>query len=430
MKDYKLLNGDALEQLKRIPKNSVDSVVTDPPAGIGFMGKDWDKDKGGRDEWIKWLSEIMIEVNRVLKPGGHGLVWALPRTSHWTGMALENAGFEVRDVIQYLFGSGFPKSYNIGKGVDKKLGNDREVLGESKKTSFDDWSRFTEKEWKRKDNYITKETSEWEGFGTALKPSSEFWFLIRKPLSEKTIVDNVLKWGVGGLNIDGSRIGYFDKKYFNNIKKGVECGYKQSQKDTTFMASDGEGRTANNLGRFPAHTLHDGSDEVMEEFAKAGTTISKGGGMKDFNKSDLFQGKPSKNKTDSCGFNDEGTPARFFYCSKPSTKERNMGLDGFEDKQRERRDEGQLKFDSPLTRFKIEKNTHPTLKSVKLMNYLINLITPPKGIVLDCFMGSGTTGISALLNGNRFIGIEKEKEYIEISEARIKSYEKYRQFLK
>lgn len=206
-----LLVGDNAIWLKKIPDNSIDSIVTDPPAGISFMGRGWDTDKGGRDHWIAWMQEVATECKRVLKPGGHAFVWAIPRTSHWTATAWENAGFEIRDVVAHIFGSGFPKSLNIGKAVDKLLGNEREVTGSYKVPDIkgDAYGTMNEKQggsYKNIEVNKTKGTSEWEGWGTALKPAREDWILMRKPLAEKTVAQNVLKYGTGGINIDESRV--------------------------------------------------------------------------------------------------------------------------------------------------------------------------------------------------------------------------------
>jgi hypothetical protein len=208
--DTVLLLGDCLEKMKDIPDNSIDSLVTDPPAGISFMNQEWDNDKGGRDAWIKWLSEVMKECLRVLKPGAHGLVWSIPRTSHWTATALEDAGFEVRDCITHLYGQGFPKSLDISKAIDKEAGVEREIIG--KKSTYREpqspngWDCTNRAEFETAPT--TDAAKQWAGYGTGLKPSAEFWWLIRKKLSEETIAKNVLYWGTGGLNIDGSRIGY------------------------------------------------------------------------------------------------------------------------------------------------------------------------------------------------------------------------------
>lgn len=449
--NYKLLKGDALEKLKLLPDNSIDSCVTDPPAGISFMGNSWDEDKGGRDEWIKWLSDIFIEVNRVLKPGGHCLVWALPRTSHWTATAIEDAGFEIRDVINHIFGSGYPKSLNIGKGVDKKLGNEREVIGklenyQNKSSGGGGNSHMMQEVKPRIDIDLTKGSSIYEGWGTGLKPACEHWILCRKPISEKTIVDNVLRWGTGGINVDGCRIGTED------IIKSIPTERKE---DSGNSWNKGMIRTEdweqNNLGRFPANLIHDGSEEVMEEFEKAG--ISKGNKPGAIRRGKSIFCNYETEEIGRTGYNDLGTPARFFYCSKPSTKERNMGCDELEEKEELFTDKGNINHnrfckDCGLTyngsnnhsecsgelidgeNKKPRKNNHPTIKSVKLMSYLITLITPDNGIVLDPFTGSGTTGISSLLLNKKFIGIEQNEEYIKIAETRIKAYEKYRIFLK
>jgi len=197
---YYLFEGDNLDYLKKMPDDFIDSLVCDPPAGISFMGKKWDGNKGGRDSWINWLAEIMAECYRVLKPGAHGLVWAIPKTSYWTGMALEKAGFEVRDCIHFIFGSGFPKSLNIGKAVDKLQGNERDIISEQHRKGRSAGILGKETEII---HIHDKGTSEWEGWGTALKPAVENWWLIRKPLSEKTTAKNCLKHKTGGINVDG-----------------------------------------------------------------------------------------------------------------------------------------------------------------------------------------------------------------------------------
>ena len=217
-----LINGDSLEILKKLPNNSFDSMVTDPPAGIAFMGKKWDKDKGGRKLWIAWLESIMTEAFRTLKPGAHILVWAIPRTSHWTATAIENAEFEIRDVVTHIFGSGFPKSQNISKAIDKQAGAKREVVGQkirgdvqkAKISGVTMGAAHANRNNKDIFGYgvenitipSTDDAKQWDGWGTALKPASEHWILARKPLSEKTIAANVLEHSTGGINIDASRI--------------------------------------------------------------------------------------------------------------------------------------------------------------------------------------------------------------------------------
>lgn len=209
----KLINGDCLEELKKISDNSIDGCVTDPPAGISFMNKSWDEDKGGRDQWMNWMQEVFTEVQRVLKPGAHALVWSIPRTSHWTAMSLENSGFEIRDCVYHIQGQGFPKSLNVSKAIDKKmkLTNHQSVAfihaGRGNQI-YEDEKRNRSYESINGYKYEGKsdESKKFDGYGSQLKPAVECWWLIRKPF-RGSIVDNVLKYGTGGLNIDKSRIG-------------------------------------------------------------------------------------------------------------------------------------------------------------------------------------------------------------------------------
>lgn len=221
----KIIHGDCVEQLRNMNSNTIDALVTDPPAGISFMGKAWDGDRGGRKEWVAWLESVMRECLRVLKPGGHGLVWAIPRTSHWTATALEDAGFEIRDVVTHLFGSGFPKSMNLGKAIDREI--------------------------------TSAASAAWDGWGTALKPASEHWILVRKPISEKTVAANVKRWGVGGINVDGCRVESPDADH-----KAV-----QRQSDVALFQAKGAGHvqpTYNPQGRFPANLVLSHAEECEE----------------------------------------------------------------------------------------------------------------------------------------------------------------------
>lgn len=368
-----LQNSDCLDFLKTIPDNSIDSLITDPPAGISFMGKHWDSDKGGRKQWCAWLEEIMREVHRVLKPGAHGLVWAIPRTSHWTATALEDSGFEIRDVITHLFGSGFPKSLNI-----KKAG-----AGE-----------------------------EWDGWGTALKPASEHWILIRKPISEKTVAANVLKWGTGGINIDGCRVAGIVPQVTQGVNSNGS-GFK--------VAKTSQPSQPSKLGRFPANLILDEeAGQLLDE--QSGLSKSTGGRIGNATggiavpKANALKGDP--------GFGDFGGASRFFYCAKVSTSERNAGLEGLPSVEIKFRQgildangvHGQTgKPNKPI----FSKNHHPTVKPIKLMTYLCRLITPPNGTVLDPFMGSGSTGLAAKKEGFDFVGIEKDPDYYAIAVKRI-----------
>ncbi len=385
-----IVHADCLEHLRTVESNSFDSLVTDPPAGIAFMGKDWDKDKGGRDSWVKWMTGVMSEALRVMKPGAHGLVWALPRTSHWTATALEDAGFEVRDVITHLFGTGFPKSLDVDKAIKRAAGVEHGVIG-----------------------------SGWKGWGTALKPASEHWILVRKPMSEKTVAANVLKWGVGGINVDGCRIG--NGGDYSNHNAGSSGSKTLNWNSSDQSPSSTEYRSTQ--GRFPANlTLDEDAAAMLDE--QSG--ISKSTGGRTVKRSGKYQeGKvsaPGIWSNDDPGFGDTGGASRFFYVAKASKADRNAGL------------EGRPVVDAPLgddrpcgqsmTRLdgrppRQQQNTHPTVKSTKLMSYLIRLVTPLGGIVLDPFMGSGSTGVAAKAEGMEFVGIEREAEYHAIAAQRI-----------
>jgi site-specific DNA-methyltransferase (adenine-specific) len=379
--------GDNIISLRKLPENSIDSIVTDPPYGLSFMGKKWDYDVPSVEFWK--------EVYRVLKPGGHILSFGGTRTYHRMVVNIEDAGFEIRDQIMWLYGSGFPKSHNIGKAVDKLEGNDREVV----KTDVCGTREEQIGEWGMKSGEynITKGQSPYEGWGTALKPANEPICVARKPLSEKSVAENVLKWGTGGINIDGCRVGTEVVSTHSNGKgntgdNGIYGTYNNIQ--------GGEERE----GRFPANII---LDEI------AGELLDEQSGV---------------------------NSSRFFYQAKVSKQERNMGLDGFSEKQKiyfskkSRMKEQGTEEDEPsagLERFtSIQKNNHPTVKPVSLMAYLCRLVTPPNGIVLDPFMGSGSTGIAAQLEGFRFCGMEMDGDYFKIAESRIENYEQYRKFNK
>ena len=406
--------GDCLDKLKDLPDNSVDSIVTDPPYGISFMSKKWDYDVPSVEIWTECL--------RVLKPGGHLLSFSGSRTYHRMAVRIEDAGFEIRDQIMWIYGSGFPKSHNIGKAVDKLMGNEREVLSvkPNHKKGMDFKYENDNSGWLANDEIIeTKGQSEWEGWGTALKPAHEPIVVARKPLSEKSVAENVLKWGTGGLNIDVSRIGYNDDKpSLKVINQGNDL--------TGWGVELDKGRTEdwepNNTGRWPANIILD---------EEAGQILDKQSGISKTTPNHNY--KHSNTETDSNTFTSRGTytpredkggASRFFYCPKTSKKDRDEGLDGFEDKLSEIsqiNSETKLQPNGEYVENKVlpRKNDHPTVKPTSLMEYLIKLITPVGGIVLDPFMGSGSTGKGAVRNGFDFIGIEREEEYIKIAEARI-----------
>jgi len=280
----KIIQGDCLEELKKLPDNSVDAVVTDPPYGLKFMGKKWDYDVPQVEMWKEAL--------RVLKPGAFLLSFAGTRTYHRMVCGIEDAGFEIRDCIQWLYGSGFPKSLNIGKQVDKMQGNEREVLephGRYKHSFKDHKGKFVNTRDadgnKRINVKLTKGNSEWEGWGTALKPAVEPIVVARKPLSEKNVASNVLKWGTGGINIDGCRVGDEEMKPQSSGKtsKAFNLNEQQRKSNTGILK---ENDISDNIPqkRFPANLIHDGSEEVVSKFpdTKSGIAVRHNSGGNTF----------------------------------------------------------------------------------------------------------------------------------------------------
>lgn len=441
--NVKLFQGDCLNELRRIERNSVDSLVTDPPAGISFMGKDWDGDKGGRKQWIEWMAEVMRECLRVMKPGAHGLVWALPRTSRWTATALEDAGFEVRDVVTHLFGSGFPKSLDVSKAIDKAAGAERmrvpiiDVSTGKAKSADIKGGMFKpcEKFEAYSNEGITDAAKQWQGFGTALKPASEHWILIRKPCSEKTVAANVLKWGTGALNIDASRIGNGGES--SGVRKGEPSAKTcyAHRGATNFAATPGP-RGGSAQGRFPANLVLSHTPRCTDAICDIECAItaldrqSLAGGMhaagkaRDkgaFSKSGMFS---SAETGAGHRVGNSGGASRFFYCAKISKSERNAGLDGMpkvSKSQLASKDGGGGGWakDADKNPNLPRANHHPTVKPKRLMTYLIRMVTPPGGVVLDPFTGSGSTGVASVENEFNFTGIEREKEYFGIARKRI-----------
>ena len=386
-----LLLGDCLTSLHKIPSDSVDSIVTDPPYGLNFMGKKWDYDIPSVEIWSECL--------RVLKPGGHMLAACGTRTQHRMVVNIENAGFEIRDVITHLYGQGFPKSQDISKAIDKAAGADRETIGVKPKTRSDNPSSGSPKGGRscgaifddEKSEMLltapaTEEAKQWSGWGSALKPACEFWTLCRKPLSESTIANNVLKHGTGALNIDAGRIGTEGSRTNASAPKAERNGFVKGFVGGTETVIHDQGRFPSNLILDEeAGKLLDEQSGVTKSTAPNKTdnrTVEKAGNS-------LQLGKAGLHSPDN-SYSDQGGASRFFYCAKSSKSDRG------------------------------ESNVHPTVKPIKLMEYLIKLITQPNGVVLDPFMGSGTTGIAAKKNGFRFIGMEMQTEYMAIAENRIK----------
>jgi len=414
-----IITGDSLQELKKLPPNSIDSVVTDPPYGLSFMGKAWDYDVPTKELWI--------EVLRVLKPGGYLLAFAGTRTQHRMAVNIEDAGFEIRDMIAWIYGSGFPKSHNIGKAVDKQQGNDREVTGEREVPDIrgDAYGTMNDKQGGSYNSLKiqdTKGNSPYEGWGTALKPALEPITVARKPF-KGNVANNVLEWGTGGINIDGSRVG--SEQITQTRTQMKTWREKEGRTDIPESADNSQTHTQ---GRFPANLIHDGSDEVVGLFPD--TKSGKPGIKRQGNNGAAYGAESRPAGTQMSGIGDSGSAARFFYCAKASKSERNKGLEGFEAKiatQRmnastERYEEG--REPTPRAEQSKSQNTHPTVKPVRLMQYLVKLVTPVGGTCLDPFNGSGTTGIAAKLENFEYIGIELDPEYVKLSEARIDAWER------
>lgn len=399
-----IINGDCIEEMQKLIDQGVqvDAVVTDPPYHLqsivdrfgktslsdntktserarargdgyarmsagGFMGQEWD----GGD--VAFRAETWRLAWELLKPGGHLLAFSASRNYHRMAVAIEDAGFEIRDQMMWLYGSGFPKSHNIGKNVDKTLGNDREVIGTIERGSVekaigkgagytaDPANQNNKAMFGYGTETVTKGNTEWEGWGTALKPAHEPIAVGRKPISESTVAKNVLKHRTGAINIDASRV--------------------ESDEDVE--------------GRFPANIMHDGSDVVQDIFPKNKNTrhmsYKRSGG-------DFIDGIPNQEEK-SWFVTEEGSASRYFYCPKVSKKERG------------------------------ENNKHPTVKPQELMKYLVRLVTPKGGTVLDPFMGSGSTGMAAKDLGFDFIGIEKSEDYFKICQERIEQINPLGKFL-
>lgn len=370
-----ILLGDCRLRLKNLEDNSVDAVVTDPPYELGFMGKDWDA------SGVAYNVDVWREVFRVLKPGGHLLSFGGTRTYHRMACAIEDAGFEIRDQMQWIYGSGFPKNMDVSKAIDSFLGAERDVVGFRKGQGNIPNDRGN---WGIKSNELvevtepaTDEAREWDGWGTALKPANEPIVLARKPIAEKTIAQNVLKYGTGALNIDGTRIG--------------------------------------EAGRWPANVILD--DEAGAILDEQTGTLTSGVPSQGQSKSTKNTFGEYENRS-TVGYGDSGGASRFFYCAKPSKKERNAGL---EDREAKIVNDGRKSsIDNPYQRGDTERlNVHPTVKPIKLMEYLVKLVTPKNGLVLDPFSGSGTTLIAAKNLGMNYIGIEMEPEYVDIANKRL-----------
>jgi len=395
---YQLHLGDCLEVMRTLPDCSVDAVVTDPPYGLSFMGKKWDYDVPGVEVWAECL--------RVLKPGGHLLAFAGTRTQHRMACNIEDAGFDIRDMIAWIYGSGFPKSLDVSKAIDKAAGEEREKVRHKPRseTSGTMSGSSDTRPWierSREVGYhevdgpvpVTEAAKQWSGWGTALKPAMEPITVARKPL-DGTVAENVLAHGTGAINVDGCRVGT-EAVTINTWNDGAKPFGGGAGHEYT-------GRTVQ--GRWPANLIHDGSDEVVGLFPETGPAKAAARGGTNPNPMDWGNGRADGDIVK--GHNDAGgSAARFFYCAKASGENRGNHIKG------------------ALPLFGIEeevwRNNHPTVKPTDLMQYLCRLVTPPGGVVLDPFMGSGSTGKAAILEGFRFIGIERDPEYHKIAMARM-----------
>lgn len=362
---FEVRTGDCLDVMAEMPGNSVDSIVSDPPYGLSFMGKQWDHGVPGPEFWR--------EAFRVAKPGAHLVAFGGTRTYHRLTCAIEDAGWEIRDCLSWLYGSGFPKSKNVSLSIDKGEGhpNRGRAIPTASRYQNATEEHLTSNpvgEYKAK----TDLARQWQGWGTALKPAWEPIILARKPLTG-TVAANVAQYGTGGINVDGCRIGT-DVVQVNNYRDGKDCtSWSGSRSGLPY-----ESRTQ--AGRWPANVVLD--EEAASLFPES----------------------------------------RFFYTAKASRKEREAGLEGMPERVAGGMSgtaDGTLLTGSGNERNNRSTNHHPTVKPIALMRWLCRLVTPPNGVVLDPFTGSGTTGCAAVLEGFRFVGIEREAEYVAIAEKRI-----------
>lgn len=409
-------HGSNLDVLPFMADNSVDSIVTDPPYELGFMGKTWDS------SGIAYSVEMWAECLRVLKPGGHLLAFGGSRTWHRLAVAIEDAGFEMRDSIAWLYGSGFPKSHNVALGIDKMLGHENRgraipVASTFQASDVNEENKLTSNPV---DAYTARsaEAEAWQGWGTALKPAFEPVVVARKPL-EGTIAQNVLKHGVGGLNIDATRIAAVDQNKLEKNWDRVQSIAAEEGRNAMsggLKAIDLSDRKAE--GRWPANILLDeytaGLLDEQSGYSKSTGIINRWtNGAKPF-------GNGAGNPYESVqGVADEGGASRFFYVSKANKTDRNEGLENLDAQFAPTMNDGIGKKEHNAETATPKHNFHPTVKPTDLMRYLIKLVTPAGGTVLDPFTGSGSTGKAALLDGYQFIGIELTEDYLPIIEGRL-----------
>ena len=416
---YKLYQGNMLDMLEVIQANSIDSIVTDPPYELNFMGKGWD------NAGVSFQKETWEKCHEVLKPGGYLLAFGGSRTFHRIACAIEDAGFEIRDTIMWLYGSGFPKSMNIGLAVDKKNGIESKIIG-SAKSGVSSRAYQSEATTTAGQYEIKEAQNEWKGWGSCLKPSFEPIIVARKPF-KGSLVDNVIQYGVGGINIDECRVAFENgeenssiQRYNSTQQKGNN-GWQHINRGANFNEDT---KKSMQLGRFPANTIltYDETDfdEVCGGFpyTKVGSGIKnpKGGAKSTFRSSTQNEGYYSPGS--------EGSASRYFYCAKASKRDRDEGLDNQEEVKVN--DGRQTPIDNPFQRGETpRRNGHPTVKPTNLMQYLVRLVSPNGATILDPFNGSGSTGKAVMYENKdrkknyKYIGIELSEEYLRISKARI-----------
>lgn len=414
----KIINSECLEYLKTLPDNSIDSIITDPPYGLSFMNKKWDYDIPKIEVWKECL--------RVAKPGCIILCFGGSRTFHRIAISIEDAGWEIRDTIMWLYGSGFPKSYDISKGIDKKLGAERERVGGCDSGGFANVMKNNEEQGYRPDNYyedgnnhisndaITEEAKLWNGWKTALKPAFEPIIVAMKPV-EESFANNALMHGVAGLNI--AECGIPTMQSENLGRDNSKCDKDEFLKGKKRIDQS----KPNGTDRYPANIILDEEAAQMldEQTGILNSGKSNGGAIIGESSNGVIK---EMRRGKLISRNDHGGASRFFYCAKASKSERNNGLENEETKETHRYGAGiGATHEKPC----IEKNNHPTVKPLALMEYLCKLTkTPTGGIVLDPFMGSGTTMIACVNAGRDGLGIELNAEYVNIAEKRIQEAER------
>jgi DNA modification methylase len=421
---YQILKGNSLDLLPTLADNSIDAIVTDPPYELGFMGKTWD------NSGIAYSLELWQQCLRVLKPGGHLLAFSGSRTYHRMVVSIEDAGFEIRDMISWISNKTFPKSLNIGKAIDKAAGAERKVVGvnqnvvrESKVLGGSDFGGFTQAN-ANITAPATDDAKKWDGWGTGLKPTVEPIVMARKPV-EGTVANNVLTYGTGGLNIDASRIKGLTEKELNwtpqrqHSENPIQFGGAKSGDVVSMYKAE---------GRWPANLILDEqAAELLDEqsgTSRSPKTYVRGVGTLEGERV-AYANIGEVAGTESKNYGDSGGASRFFYVAKASKRDRNEGLEELPLGQSKFGNQKQTVEGSLNSKHRGEprQNFHPTVKPTELMQYLVKLVTPPGGTVLDPFTGSGSTGKAAILEGFDFIGIELTEDYWPIIEGRLKHAE-------